>query len=191
MNRIHRPREWDGDIVRFTDAAQDDLLILRNSFYEHKTLSINYTTYDLRRDQDVINPRTCADIMVLSHEMDSNQHPYWYAHVLKIFHVNVWYYGEHPHSDEVQCKDVLFVRWFGRNLTQSSIFHSRRLPRVGFLPEDDPDTFGFLDPDIVIRGVHLIPSFSEGQTSGLLVGHSIAQQAPEGDDDWVSFDVNM
>lgn len=171
--------------------ARDDLLILRNSFYEHKTLSINYTTYDLRRDQDVINPQTRADIIVLSHETDSNRHPYWYARVLKIFHVNVRYYGEHPHSDEVQRKDVLFVRWFGRNLTESSIFRSHRLPRVGFLPEDDPDAFGFLDPDVVIRGVHLIPSFSEGRTSGLLVGHSIARQASEGNDDWVSFDVNM
>ncbi|KAI9458302.1 hypothetical protein HD554DRAFT_1990434, partial [Boletus coccyginus] len=79
----------------------------------------------------------------------------------------------------------------GRNLTQSSIFCSHHPPHVRFLPEDDPDAFGFLNPDVVIQGVHLIPSFSEGQTSGLLVGHSIAQQASEGNNDWVSFNVNI
>ena len=113
--------------------------------------------------------------MVLSHKTDSNRHPYWYARVLMIFHVNICYYGNCSPSDEPQYKDVLFVRWFSHDPTYSSIFQSRRLPSIGFLPEDDLDAFGFLDPDLVIQGVHLIPSFLEGWTSNLLVGHSIAQ----------------
>ena len=191
LHRIHHQGEWDGEIAHFTDAAQDNLIIVQNSFYEHKTLSINYSTYDLRRDQDVINPRTRADIMVLSHETDSNRHPYWYARVLKIFHVNVQDYGDGSSSDKVQGIDVLFVCWFGRHITHSSVFQSRCLPHVGFLSEEDPDAFGFLDPDVVIGGVHLIPSFLDGRTSELLPGRSITRQASEGNSGWASFEVNM
>lgn len=115
--------------------------------------------------------------MVLSHETDeSNLHPYWYAHVVKIFHVNIHHYGDRSRSDKVQHKDVLLVRWFGRNLGHRSGFGARRLPRLEFLSEDDPDAFIFLDPDVVICGVHLIP---------------IARQEEDGDEDWQSFDVNM
>ena len=177
-------------MIAFTDDARNDLVIVRNAMYEHKTFSINYTTYDLRREQDAINPRTRPDIMVLSHETDSNRHPYWYAHVVKIFHVNIHHYGEHSRSDELQRKDVLLVRWFSRNLTHRSGFSARRLPRIEFLPEDDPDAFSFLDPDVVIRGIHLIPMFSLGRTSELL-GPSIARQEKDGDEDWQAFDVNM
>jgi len=46
-------------------------------------LQVNHTTYDLRREQDTINPSTRADIMVLSHK-DERTHPYWYARVLGI-----------------------------------------------------------------------------------------------------------
>ncbi|KAF9642726.1 hypothetical protein BDM02DRAFT_3105304, partial [Thelephora ganbajun] len=41
----------------------------------HKTIRINYTTYDLQRRSDVINLRTCPDIMVTSPE-DDRSHPY-------------------------------------------------------------------------------------------------------------------
>ena len=87
-----------------------------------------------------------------------------------IFYVNICYYGDCSLSDEPQCKDVLFVHWFGHDPTYSSIFQSCQLSFIGFLPEDDLDAFGFLDPDLVIQGVHLILSFLEGQTSNLLVG---------------------
>lgn len=190
LQRIFSGPGWDGEMIAFTDDARNDLVIVRNAMYEHKTFSINYTTYDLRQEQDAINPRTRPDIMVLSHETDSNRHPYWYAHVVKIFHVNIRHYSEHSRSDKLQRKDVLLVRWFGRNLTHHSGFSARRLPRIEFLPEDDPDAFSFLDPDVVIRGIHLIPMFSLGRTSELL-GPSIARQEKDGDEDWQAFDVNM
>ncbi|KAF8121257.1 hypothetical protein EV363DRAFT_1568842 [Boletus edulis] len=190
LQQIHSGPGWDSKMIIFTDEARNDLIIVRNAMYEHKTLSINYTTYDLQREQDTINPQTRADIMVLLHETESNRHPYWYARVVKIFHVNVCYYGEHSNSNESQCKDVLLVRWFGRNLGHRSGFGARHLPRIEFLHEDDPDAFSFLDPDVVIHGVHLIPTFSLGHTSELL-GPSIARQKEDGDEDWQSFDVNI
>ena len=57
----------------------------------------------------MINPRTRSDIIVLSYETDANRHPYWYAHVIKIFHIYIHYYGENYQSHDPQCIDVLFV----------------------------------------------------------------------------------
>ena len=59
--------------------------------YQHRVLRVNYTTYDMRRDQDSLNPQSHPDIMLLSHEdkNDDNWHPYWYARVIGIFHANV------------------------------------------------------------------------------------------------------
>lgn len=57
----------------------------------HGTLHVNYTTYDLRRAQENINPNTShSHIMVTVNEPDeSYPHPYWYARVLGIFSVNI------------------------------------------------------------------------------------------------------
>jgi len=53
--------------------------------------------------------------------------------------------------------------------------------------------FTFLDPAQVIRGSHLIPAFSEGQTLALLQAtKSVAWVLnPEEEKDWVNFYVNM
>ena len=54
-------------------------------------MRVNYTTYDMRRDQDSLNPRTQADVMLLAHEdlTARNSHPYWYARIIGLFHVYV------------------------------------------------------------------------------------------------------
>ncbi|KAK0429630.1 hypothetical protein EV421DRAFT_1686392, partial [Armillaria borealis] len=58
--------------------------------YHHKILQINYTTYDIRRNQDSINPCTRSNIMVLANDQEGS-HPYWYACVLGVFHTYVQY----------------------------------------------------------------------------------------------------
>ncbi|KAI0092916.1 hypothetical protein BDY19DRAFT_883253, partial [Irpex rosettiformis] len=64
--------------------------------YHHKTLCINYTTYDMQHDQDCINPWNHVNIMVLTHKDDDklDAHSYWYAQALGVFHANVQYLGE-------------------------------------------------------------------------------------------------
>jgi hypothetical protein len=59
----------------------------------HNTMKINYTTYDVRRAQDTINPNTDRrDIVLLSPEdADLPNHQYSYARVLGIYHVNAIY----------------------------------------------------------------------------------------------------
>jgi hypothetical protein len=54
----------DGLHVEPADRAQ--FMLLNNIIYAHKAMRINFTTYDNRRDQDTINPRTHSDIMMLS-----------------------------------------------------------------------------------------------------------------------------
>ncbi|KAF7293673.1 hypothetical protein MIND_01147300 [Mycena indigotica] len=52
--------------------SQDDLIkvvIEKELLYTHATMRVNYTTYDVRRDQDMLNPRTRKFFMV--HAQDS------------------------------------------------------------------------------------------------------------------------
>ena len=103
---------YNGDEYDFSNEDRHCVLILDNKFFEHVYLRINYTTYDLRREQDSISSRSHPDIMLLSQE-DEHSHPYWYAHVCLIFHVMVQYCNDaaSPYSKPNQM-DVLFVHWF-------------------------------------------------------------------------------
>jgi hypothetical protein len=162
--------------------------------YRHKVLRVNYTTYDMRRSQDSLNPRTHADVMVLSHEDQddgSKPHPYWYARIIGIFHAQVRHVGPHSRSTDPQKIEFLWVRWFGRDLSQDTGFETKRLHRLGFIPAiDSADAFGFLDPNEIVRGVHLIPAFAHRRTSTLLPP-SIVRQPSEDDQDWIYYYVSM
>ncbi|KAI6166743.1 hypothetical protein EDD17DRAFT_1470760, partial [Pisolithus thermaeus] len=81
--------DYTGNVLSFSDGDCDNVVISQNVMYKHQTLRVNYTMYNLCQEQDTINPHTHADIMLLSHETDSLHHPYWYACVVWIFHVNV------------------------------------------------------------------------------------------------------
>ena len=69
----------------------------------------------MRRDQDSLNPRTQADVMLLAHEdlTARNSHPYWYARIIGLFHVYVTCAGD---SRGEQRIDFLWVRWLGRDI---------------------------------------------------------------------------
>ncbi|KZV87861.1 hypothetical protein EXIGLDRAFT_571190, partial [Exidia glandulosa HHB12029] len=175
----------------YSEALRQTVVIEGGRLYDHKTLRVNYTTYDLRRDQDSINPRTShRDIMMLSPEDRTNAHPYWYARVLRIFHVNVLRTGADASSAPIRL-DVLWIRWFGEDPDWQDGWSKRRLPRVGFVPIRDPDAFGFIDPATVLRASYLMPAFSEGRTSTLLpFDKSIARRVGE-KDDFVNYYVGV
>ncbi|KIY47950.1 hypothetical protein FISHEDRAFT_44296 [Fistulina hepatica ATCC 64428] len=117
-----------------------------------QTCHIHYTTYDLCRDYDLINPSNHPFVMVKSAADDG--HPFWYAQVLGIFHADV--YSSHPNAkrDQFGRMDFLWVRWFSNEPDWLSNPRSRkpRLHKIGFqvAPSDDPYVFGFLDPAEVI-----------------------------------------
>ena len=150
-------------------------------------MRVHYTTYDMRREYDTINARTHADIMVLSGET-APSHPYWYARVLGIYHMETWLgCGEKQHLE------VLYVRWLAPLMSSNyrpGILHAR-LPKIAFVEESDYDAFGFLDPGQVIRGAHLIPAFASGRgVSSLRHGKSLGCPNEELDD-WEEYYVGM
>lgn len=72
------------------NEERDLILFKRNQIYHHYLARFNYTTYDIWRAQDIINPRTPhCNIMLLKHDDDGNDGDYRYAKVLGIHHVNV------------------------------------------------------------------------------------------------------
>jgi hypothetical protein len=186
---------FDGDEHQFSDEERASIVFVNNRIFRHGTVRINYTTYDMRRNQDSLNPRTHADVMVHSHEDEDpdgtiEAHLYWYARIIGVFHAQVRYVGPNSDSMDPRKMEFLWVRWFGRDLTHKAGFKAKRLHCVGFLPSDHLDAFGFLDPNEVIRGAHLVPSFHHGRTSHLLAP-SIARQEGEKDEDWIYYYIAL
>ncbi|KAG2336252.1 hypothetical protein BDR05DRAFT_978825 [Suillus weaverae] len=91
----------------FTDDEHSSVVIPDNKIYSVQTMQY-----------DTINPRTHSDIMVLSGETKP-QHPYWYAHVLGIYHMDVRFNIEG--SMKMRQVEVLYVT---------------------FIEESDRDAFG-------------------------------------------------
>jgi hypothetical protein len=85
--------------------------------------------------------------MVLSGETRP-QHPYWYARILGIYHMDTWLDVEG--TIKKHQIEVLYVRWLAPLTGHQSGISSARLPKVAFVEESDHDTFGFLDPGQVI-----------------------------------------
>ncbi|KAK0438853.1 uncharacterized protein EV420DRAFT_1651271 [Desarmillaria tabescens] len=119
---------------------------------------------------DSINPRTCSDVIVLTNNSDLNDtHPYWYARIIGLFHVEV-----HYNDPEGDLED-----------------HKAKCPHhVEFVNGTDPEAFGFLDPDDIIHAIHLIPVYKLGQTTEFLPP-SITQRPEENDEDYEWYSVDM
>ena len=188
-------RSFDGDAHdEFSDVDRNSVRILGNKIYTVKTCQLHYTTYDLQRKHDTVNPTSHPDVMVRSSETGPNASPYWYARVLGVYHANVW--TTNPavkNGNDIQRMDFLWVRWFGEEPGYRYGFHHARLPKVGYVESSDDYAFGFLDPKHVIRGCHLIPAFHGGRTSALLpMAYSDARVLEGGTvDDWEKFYVNV
>ena len=190
-------RPFDGDDHDdFSNEDRNNVRIFNSRLYAVQTLRINYTLYDIRRDQDLINPSRQPFVMVRSPENGPKAHPYWYAQVIGVFHTLAQYMpmkgGSSTINTEVQAMEVLWVRWLGIDPNHRSGFHAARLPKVGFVPDTDKYAFGFLDPRMVIRACHLIPSFSDGYTSDLLRTQGVTAARPLGaKSDWTNYYVGM
>jgi len=150
-------------LVDDDEPTREDILetdIDRNGkISTHKTLRINYTTYDLQRHSDVINLRTRPDIMVAAPE-DDHSHPYKYGRLIDIFTVPIHYKGKRqirgPKRQEIQ---VLWVRWFKPDPSHKDGFSHLRIPRLEFVDSDDmAEWHDFISPSDVLRATHTIPA---------------------------------
>ena len=157
---------------------------------ESKIFWVNYTTYDIRHDQDVIRPGSKSSvIMTLSKESSPAAHPFWYAQVLCAFHVQVCFCPGSI-SQPKRSMEALWVWWLGVDPDHRWGFKQACLPKISFVPNSN-EAFGFLDPSLVIRGCHIIPAFVDGHTDLLMPRGPSISRWPGEVDDWRAFYVNM
>jgi hypothetical protein len=178
--------------------AINSILIKDNRLYLHKVARFYYTTYDIRRSEDIINPRTShCDIMLLASALEnqavretgasphSGSHPFIYARVLGIYHVNIIYTGPGMINYEIMRFEFLWVRWF--ELHNRSKVMEKTLDRLYFPPMAAEHSFGFVDPQLVLRGCHLLPVFSCGRRHEDGIG--LSRLSKDGSE-WKSYFVN-
>ncbi|KAG8698606.1 hypothetical protein FRC12_008574 [Ceratobasidium sp. 428] len=140
-----------------------NLTLMNDRMYAHATLHINYTSYDVRRQYDVINPRSSSPFILLPNDTsdDPTAHPFLYAKVLGIYHAKVRYGNRPPKG-----MDFLWVRWLDYDEDTPGSWELGRLDRVHYARYRSDiqlqDAFGFVDPRHIIRACHLIPDFSSG-----------------------------
>ena len=177
-------KQYDAEPPAFTTRDRDGLYIAKDRLEQRYGMNVYHTTYDLRRGKDRVNMKNRSHIMILSQD---GIHPYAYARVLGIYGLDVLHGPTMP--DEVRM-DVLWVRWFRLDQTHRAGWKAKRVYRLEFVPALEDGAFGFLDPDDIIRGSHLIPGFRLGQRT-----HSPSDPTsiwdPEGESDWKTYYVNQ
>jgi hypothetical protein len=100
--------------------------------------------------------------MLMSRDKNA-EHPYLYAKVLGIHHLEVKHKGPDCTTSDTLHMEVLRVRWYDLDTKAKAGFKAKRLFRVSLANYDDPTSYGFVDPTDVVRGVHLIPAFALGK----------------------------
>lgn len=178
-------RTDDSTAISYTGVApvcfdsEGRTFIKADRMYRHNVIRINYTTYNVRRAQDIINPSTphCNVMLLGQNGEDSSvdqQHPYLYARVLGIYHVNATYVGPGMVDYRSHRIDFLWVRWYHH---VDGLNGQAPLGSIRFPPMAEPDAFGFVDPDDVLRCCHIIPCFAQGLQH--LDGRGISQCAQD------------
>ncbi|KIJ11320.1 hypothetical protein PAXINDRAFT_15787 [Paxillus involutus ATCC 200175] len=161
-----------------------------NRIYRHPLLHINYTTYDLHRETDVVNPSTDhRDIMLLAQPDSSGgsrSHRFCYAHILGIFHANIIYTGPESRDYQAQRLEFLWVHWF-ELVDQAARWENGRLDTIKFVPMHDPDAFRFINPADILRASHVIPALMSGRACS--DGVTISINTHDGDD-WNCYYIN-
>ena len=168
---LERLREL-ASLPELPNPTQTDIAsvgILDDGLFTHKVMRINYDSYDMGREQDSINPDSHRDIMMIAPE--GYGHPYYYARTLAIFHVYATILrpqGTANDNAEWQQLFVCFVRWFEVDFDE--LAPKRPIPLRWATREETP--FGFISPDEVLRGCHIVPALAHGRSDDALRGYS-------------------
>jgi len=171
-----------------SQCSPHSVLFKNDSLYRHNIIRINYTTYDVRRSQEVANGSTAhCNIIVLNDTTQDEGHPLRYGRVLGIYHANVIYAGTGMVDYQPRRLEFLWVRWYHRIETLNTGWGARKLDRVRFPPVTSDGAFGFVDPSDVLRCCHIIPAFSHGKVH--VDGRGLSRCARDSSD-WVAYYVN-
>ncbi|TEB21302.1 hypothetical protein FA13DRAFT_1643041, partial [Coprinellus micaceus] len=155
------------DPAKATEKCDWVNVVLQNGrLFSHKIMRINYTTYDVRHEQDVVHVDTPqCNVMLLNTDMPktptqiAHWHPYTYIRVIGIFHANVSYIGQLPNGTTSYSPhriDFCWGHWYEFNRAMDEFALERTSP----YPLNSPQALRFFDPADILRGVHLIPQFS-------------------------------
>jgi hypothetical protein len=190
--RILSKLHGQGDrVLASHDINPNSVLFKPDRIYHHNIMRTNYTTYDVRRSQDVVNASTSHhNVMVLASDADdsASDHPFRYARVLGVYHVNVVYIGPGMiNYVEPLRLDFLWVRWYRTVDAINTGWDTRKLDILQFLPMAEYDAFGFLDPSDVLRACHVIPAFARGMLHS--DGRGLSSLARDSSD-WNAYYVN-
>ncbi|KAF7967815.1 hypothetical protein HWV62_32975, partial [Athelia sp. TMB] len=180
LSTLRGQKDVDHDQLPLPDTCDTDAVISfnLNRLYLHRILRINYTTYDIRREQDLINAHSAQhNIMVLCQPTEdsgtNDAISYRYGRVLGTYHINVVYNGPgRPPWHQKLRAEIVWVRWYEELGQPGTDWAHRRLGRLRFLPIEDHDAFGFVDPGDIVRGCHIIPRFRMQKVHKSGKGHS-------------------
>ena len=106
-------REYDGKDHEYSAAERNTVRILDNHIYLSKVLRVNFTSYDMHREQYSMNPQTNCNVTVLSPRSGKDAHSFWYTQVLGMFHAQVLHMDPAAANKFVQNIEFLWVCWLG------------------------------------------------------------------------------
>lgn len=177
------------------ENIQNFVLFKADRIYAHRLMHFNYTTYDVRRAQDVVNPGTShCNIMLLSNSASNegedtstfHHHPFLYGRVIGIYHANIIYTGPGMVNYNPNRFDFLWVRWYEVIPNNAPLLDQPyHLDQLTFPPLADKGSFGFVDPADVLRSCHIIPAFREGSRGN---GDGMSKHARDSED-WKTYYV--
>jgi hypothetical protein len=139
----------------------EQIYFKRDQLYFHTIARFHYTTYDLCRKEDFISINS-KKRAVMVYAPDLYPHPWRYAVVLRIIHVEAYTIPQKP--SEAQRVDALWVRWLTTDSTHAFGARVKRLERVEYMPLENPEAFGFVHPNEIIRAVHIEPAVAHGKS---------------------------
>ena len=152
------------------DTTCNFVFFKNESLYQHKIIRVNYTTYDMQRGIDIVKPEgPRCNIMLLANHTDGSEssrlHHFMYARVLGVYHTDVVYTGPGMQNFEARSFQILWVRWYEvvDSDPGSSGWDSSTLEMLRFPPLHQDNSFGFVDPEVVLRGCHILPAFDKGK----------------------------
>lgn len=167
-----------GSSVGLDGNACGFVFFKKDRIYHHRLIRFHFTTYNVWRGTDIINPGTSrCNVMLLADQVDgsvtpSNLHHFLYAWVLGAYHANVINTGPGMLDYEARRFDFLWVQWFEVTNPGSSGWSHSTLDSVHFPPMHGDNSFGFVDPKDVLRACHILPAFAKGKRQANGVGIS-------------------
>ena len=154
-------------------------------------MRIKYTTYDTRRDEDIVHlDTTQCNVMFLdpAFKYGSPGHPFKYGKVIAILHADVGYVGDQDLGRRgtgyaFHPIEFLWIRWYEVKPSTNDF----ELDKAVLLPIDAPGAHAIVDPLQVLRACHIIPNFNDGRRYQDGKGKSVV-----GDDgsDWSGYFIN-